>query len=255
MLSYCQVGKAYPVKTLSKTQKQLIIAFHECGIIYLEKSNTSVFYPTYAVINLIFKMGLNQSSSQDHEDLSDNQIISLNKKNDLRIIVETNLQVVGYVSSELHISLLSLFCEIHIRMPNMVIGSITRDKAKTAFRVGINVAQIVDFLSSHAHEVLTTSLSSSDGKPQHKLPIPSNVVDQLILWEQEDHRIRDVEAEVVSFDQNQVSLAAFHEYVNYMKRLNACIWFSDTSLQLAVTPNGFESLKHFLVSHSHGEYL
>ena len=56
---------------------------------------------------------------------------------------------------------------------------ITRAKAKTAFSMGIKAAQIVDFLVTHAHNIV-----------RDKTPIiPSNVVDQLVIWEAEQERI------------------------------------------------------------------
>ena len=98
---------------------------------------------------------------------------------DLRIIVETNFQVCAYVNSELHLDMLKLFVDVSIRMPNMAFGSITRAKAKKAFSMGITAAQVAEFLTAHAHQ----------STRENSQIIPSNVTEQLILWEAEMVRI------------------------------------------------------------------
>jgi hypothetical protein len=253
MLSYCQNNRPYPVKTLSKVQKQLIVACHEIGIIYIDKSSPSTFYPSHAAINLIFKSeSHHKASSQslvpdleefDHGVLSESlEPVSLTKLNELRIIVETNMQVVAYACNDLHVGLLKLFIEVFVQMPNMIMGRITRDKAKEAFAVGITVAQMIDFLSSHCHDVVNKA------SERGRLPVPDNVIDQLVLWQAEGERINDREAEVIVFDPSQVTSTMFHELVAYLKRLDAILWMDEASMQIVVTPAGYESLQRVTVS-------
>ena len=107
-----------------------------------------------------------------------------NLSNGLEIIVETNMQVIAYLQSPLHLALLGLFVELTVQLPNVAMGCITRDRAKAAFRMGVRVSQIVDFLCVHAHP-LTRS---------NQPIIPTNVVDQLVLWENERLRVHDCPA-------------------------------------------------------------
>lgn len=254
MLSYCQPHRAYPVASLSKIQKQLLQACHEIGIIYIspkEKDRASLFYPTRAAVNLIFKFDAHRSNREVNSDDMMNHTaepVSFVKLNELRIIVETNMQVVAYICSDLHVSLLNLFVDVNVRLPNVVIGRITREKAKQAFNVGITVAQMVDFLSSHSHDVVKAKHEGS------RLPVPDNVVDQLVLWQAEDHRTSEIDAEVIVFDPSQVTMAMFHEYVSYLKRLNACLWSDESSFQIAVTVAGYESLVSLIGDQGNGDY-
>lgn len=260
MLSYCRNNRPYPVKTLSKIQKQLIVACHEIGIIYIDKSQPSLFYPSHAAINLIFKLDNHNKSSRkyldsdtegfDHGVLSDNlESFSLTKFNELRIIVETNMQVVAYACNDLHVGLLKLFIEIHVQMPNMIMGRITREKAKEAFAVGITVAQMIDFLSSHNHEVVNKA------SERGRLPVPDNVIDQLVLWQAEGDRIQERDAEAIIFDPSQVSSSIFHDLVSYLKRLDAILWMDEATMQLVVTPGGYESLQRLTVTDKYDTHM
>ena len=62
----------------------------------------------------------------------------------LAIIVQTNFQLCAYTTSELHVSMLSLFCDENSfrRLPNIVMFQITRDSVKSAFRLGIDAGQV-----------------------------------------------------------------------------------------------------------------
>ena len=62
----------------------------------------------------------------------------------LAIIVQTNFQLCAYTTSELHVSMLSLFCDEtqFRRLPNIVFFKITRDSIKSAFRLGIGSGQV-----------------------------------------------------------------------------------------------------------------
>ena len=64
--------------------------------------------------------------------------------------VQTNFSVVAYTRSELHIAMLSLFVDIRCRLPNAVMGHITRDVVKRSFRKRIGARAIQTFLECHA---------------------------------------------------------------------------------------------------------
>jgi transcription initiation factor TFIIH subunit 4 len=83
----------------------------------------------------------------------------------------------------LHVSMLGLFCDFSTirRLPNVVMMSISRDSIKSAFALGIKTQQILRFLEKHAHPKLREGTAS---------PLPQNVVDQIFLWDQEQHRVK-----------------------------------------------------------------
>jgi len=100
----------------------------------------------------------------------------------LAIIVQTNFQVAAYTRSKLHISTLGLFCDItsYRRLPNVIFFKITRDSIRSAFRLGVTAEQILRFLLIHAHPMLRSG--------GHQL-VPTNVRDQILLWDRERWRV------------------------------------------------------------------
>lgn len=61
------------------------------------------------------------------------------------IIIETNYKLYAYTNSELQISILSTFCNIIYRLPNFIMGLITRESIRKALINGIS-AEDVTFL-------------------------------------------------------------------------------------------------------------
>ncbi|KAL8437810.1 hypothetical protein ACSSS7_000691 [Eimeria intestinalis] len=101
-----------------------------------------------------------------------------------RILVETNFKVYMYTCSPLHISVLAHLCELTARLPNLVVGLLTRASVLGALKAGITAEQIIGFLEAHAHQV------ALEKKNKHNRPlIPENVAIQLRMWEQERQRL------------------------------------------------------------------
>lgn len=110
----------------------------------------------------------------------------------LSLIVQTNLQVCAYTSSDLYIAmLLLLFCDDDTgrRLPNAVFMELSRASVKTAIRNGIQAKYIIQFLENHLHPKLREHhLSSSSLRTISPIsPIPISVLQQLFLWEREVH--------------------------------------------------------------------
>ena len=99
----------------------------------------------------------------------------------LAIIVQPSFQLCAYTTSDLHVSILRRFCDVHTirRLPNVVFMCITRDSIKAAFSLGIQAQQILRFLAKHAHPKLRKAGVS---------PIPNNIVDQIYVWDRERRR-------------------------------------------------------------------
>lgn len=100
------------------------------------------------------------------------------------ILVETNFKVYMYTASPLHVSVLSHLCELTARLPNLVVGLLTRASVLGALKAGITAEQIIGFLEAHAHSV------ALENKAKHNKPlIPENVAIQLRMWQQERQRL------------------------------------------------------------------
>eukprot|EP01040_Poterioochromonas_malhamensis_P001897 gene1897-2030_t len=155
----------------------------------------------------------------------------------LTIIVETNLQVTAYVTNDLHVALLRLFIDIHIRFPNMIIGRITREKSKQAFKTGIKSSQMIDFLMIHAHPITKTRLKI----------IPDNVIDQLILWESELYRIQSITSRLFDFTtlfSNKKEL--YYELKETLSSSNLILWEDEKKMIFVCHPLADNMIKQFL---------
>jgi transcription initiation factor TFIIH subunit 4 len=234
MLSYCEVGKGYQIKLLTKVQKDLICEFSHFGIIYMKSTSDHSFYPTRTSVNMIFQKEKIYAGNIDKEK-KNNDISNINKEK-LSIIVQTNNQVIAYVSSELHLSMLKLFVDITLRMPNMAVGIFSKEKIKDSYKMGISSSQILDFLNSHAHSLV-----------ENRDPIiPANVSDQLILWEAELYRIHAMDAVVIHCNEiKSITMKIFNKMIDYSKRLNVYLWSNSQQLLLAVTEEGYDALQSF----------
>lgn len=232
MLSYCEFGKCYAFEALSKSQKQLVYELYTFGIIYTRDITVSTrFYPTRIAINMIFQRDKNASSLGNASKL-----LSSIRKSDLKIIVQTNNQVIAYVSNDLHIAMLKMFIDIQIRMPNMILGRLTRARVKEAYDMDIDSKQIMDFLIVHAHPIVA-----------NKDPvIPSNISDQLLIWEMEKERVRLDDAIVIDFGaMGYITSEIFNKVYSYGRRLDAILWIDPTKLMMAVKPTSYDDIESY----------
>lgn len=232
ILSYCELGKGYPVAALSKIQRMLLSEFCNLGIVYRSSSKATHFYPCRMAIDLLFK------SESDETKASTNQSSHRN----ISIIVETNFQVVSYLTSDLHMFMISLFVDgtTMVRFQDMVIGSITRQSAKESFAMGIKASQIVDFLETHAHPLVRN----------RKKIVPENVSDQLVIWEREKSRLHVIPDAVV-IDVSEIAGGErlhmlFSTLVEKATQLSVLLWSNKDKKMLAVTPEGYQQLQSYV---------
>lgn len=261
MLSYCTFGRGYPLDALTKIQRQLIFEFSQVGIIYLESYQATHFYPTRIALNMIFgniDMLQNNSSipvpdstisfNMNNNSNYSNNLPTINEEEEennlqaLKIIIETNNQVIAYLTNDIHFAMLQLFIDIQIRMPNMIIGKITKEKARQAFKIGITVIQIIDFLTLHAHP-----------KVRYRNPIiPENVTDQLTIWEAENHLIQTQEAIIVDLYEifDDFPRSEYQILVDNLQHSNnVLLWRNDEKMLLGVTIDGFSMIQSYIDSH------
>jgi Transcription factor Tfb2/Transcription factor Tfb2 (p52) C-terminal domain len=233
-LSISQVGCAYVASssTLSRHARVMIKELSLFGLIYVCKvGKTTIFYPTQVATQLI------GSSSGSVSSSSATSVWSLSSKaleaalcdpsptesSHLAIIVQTNFQICAYTTSELHVSMLGLFCDVSTirRLPNVVFLQMTRDSVKAAFALGIQAQQILRFLEKHTHPQLR--------KPDCLEPIPSNVVDQIWLWDCEQSRVRYMK---VYIHEVLMGRDEYRAVVQYAREIGALAYHSDSRQQL-----------------------
>lgn len=243
MLSYCTVGEDYPLAALSEIQTRLAKDFIDLGLLYQRKPKSNRFYVTSIAVNLIFGASSKPSRAliqMSRREEAENQAAMASgglvpqkpvSRSSMGIIVETNYQVVAYTSSNLHLAMLSLFIEHRARLPNMVVGVISRESVHSALEKGIKAQQILDFLKWHAHSSVLNRVPS----------VPENVADHIVLWEQERSKVKYEEG--VLIDLSMLSVESFVKVVSYAHK--GCLWSSATKKLLVVTEQVHQKVIQF----------
>ena len=252
-LSFAQVGGAYLASALNKNCRTMMKHLSHFGLLYTRKiGKATLFYPTRVSQQLV-----GSSSSKSSAITGDPSTVwSMSNKaleaalsdprpqdsSHLAIIVQTNFQLCAYTTSELHLSMLSLFCDdTRIRrLPNVVFMHITRDAVKSAFHRGIRARQILRFLEKHTHPKLR-ELSATSGATG--TPVPANVVDQIWLWDRETVR---VVFERVYQPTLQMGSAEYHALQQYCSDKGCLAYSSERRQQLLVDYRYFERVQAFV---------
>jgi len=216
-LSFSKLGKDYSTDGMSNSLIKFLQHLREFGLLYQRKRTSGRFYPT--------RLALNIASGESNSWMG--------RQGEGFLVVETNYRVYAYTDSGLQIALLGLFTEILYRFPNLVVGVITRDSCRQAFRGGITAGQIIKFLQQQVH---STSLASPGP------PVPPTVTDQIRLWEKE--RDRFVFTEGVLYNQF-LSHQDYETVKNYAEARGLVVWSKDERRTLVVTKEGHDDVKKY----------
>jgi len=149
------------------------------------------------------------------------------------IIVETNFRVYAYTNSPLQIKLLSLFVALQYRLPNMVVGMITRQRVRDALIKGITANQILSFLRANAHP-----------KAKQRVPaVPECVSDQILLWEAERNRVVMQPGHLY---ENFPSKQVFEAVKRHAEQGGWLLWSSNEPMYLMISAEGHAHVKTFV---------
>lgn len=121
-------------------------------------------------------------------------------------IMTFNFILILLTESPLQIALLTLFIELNYRFPKFIAGFITRDSVRAAFKFGITAKQITHYLTMHAHPNMHLGKRST--------VIPSTIIDQIFLWEQERNRLTFSEGVLYSQFNSQPDYELLRKYAN-----------------------------------------
>jgi transcription initiation factor TFIIH subunit 4 len=161
-LGNLDLGTDYAVASLTEDQRSMLSDFREFGLIYQRKKASRRYYPT-ALAAL-----LGGGSGRLRGD----------EMRQAFVVIETNYRVYAYTGSSpslqccviadspLQIAVLGLFTQLKYRFANMVVGVMTRDSVRQALMQGITAAQIVGYLTTHAHTQMlkkVSIISTADG--------------------------------------------------------------------------------------------
>lgn len=212
-LGSLELGISYSTSNLTPTQQQMLQDLADFGLVYRRSETADRYYPTRLATTL----------TSDAPALPNNSLSSTTTTNALTtpgpaaplaegekgyIIVETNYRLYAYTNSPLLISILSLFTQLQTRYPNLITGKITKSSILHAIAQGITSAQIISYLSTHAHPIL---------RRQHPI-LPPTVVDQIRLWQIEGERMTSWPGYLIKMEAGN-SRAEYVEATKYAEAL------------------------------------
>lgn len=274
MLSYCEYnGTGYSLDAITANQRQLLYEISLLGIIYLPSNSSKFFYPTRVAIEMIMytnKQTLIMSNTNTMNLLTNNTLPSNLNNSRMSIIVETNYQVVAYIFNELQFRMLQLFVDIHAKLPNMVLGKLTRDKSRKAFSMGISATQIIEFLLIHTHPNVHLKKEKNNNKNNknnhnHKnnlqledsILLPENVIDQIVLWENEANRIQAQDVIIIDMyedinkhlqNKNFKSIEIYNKLCKFITSRNLYVWKIPDKPIFAISFDDFPAIQQYSIS-------
>ncbi|KAG1673265.1 hypothetical protein FOA52_002545 [Chlamydomonas sp. UWO 241] len=149
------------------------------------------------------------------------------------IIVETNYRVYAYTSSPVQVAILELFTRNDCVLPNLFVGTLTRDSVLRAVGSGISADEVVSYLQTHAHPHIAG-----------RTPVvPEVVMDQVRLWEAETMRVRY--APCFLYEQFETP-QLFRNSCEFARNQGHLLWASDDDGMFAARESGHEQIRTYI---------
>lgn len=226
-LSFAQPGAAYPMHSLTEVQLDLLSELDELGLVFSAKNDQQIFYPTLVGVRLL------SSANRIGADLSCSDLPNVTKTTgEIHIFVETNFRVYAYTTSNFQTNLLALFTHLRCKLPGLVVGHLTRDAVRSALMNGITAQQIIAYLNAHAHPRMKRGI------------IPSNVSDEILLWEAEQERVKLQPGVWLSDFSSQSSFERVFMYA--ANTLRCVLWHNSDRFQIIVEGHQYENLRQYI---------
>jgi transcription initiation factor TFIIH subunit 4 len=256
-LSFLKLGMGYPTASLTPIQRQLLLDLTAFGLVYMHSPSAAVYYPTRLALNLSSTSGgapqgsapsataaasaaatAGASSAAAAATIAESRAVTASSAASSQgfLLLETTFRLYAFTSSSFHAALLSLFTRLDVRLPNLLVGTLTKESVRRALKAHINAADIIAYLEAYARadqRALTPVL-------------PENVTDQLRLWEAERNRMAMQDAFLFEFDSNvdspQVIRLVTEEAFRHPHTL---LLHHPAKKIIVVTPEGYAILKAF----------
>lgn len=136
----------------------------------------------------------------------------------------------AYTHSPVSIAVLELFCRRDALLPNLFVGSITRDSILSALAKGITADELVAYLQQRPHpNILVRSPV-----------VPEVVTDQIRLWEASTKR---VQAEAAVLYENIESRQLFEQCADFARREGLLVWEDRAGMRFAASERGHDAIR------------
>jgi transcription initiation factor TFIIH subunit 4 len=146
------------------------------------------------------------------------------------VVAETNFRVYAYTSSPVRQAILRLFVRCEVLLPNLFVGTITRDSVIAALDSGVGADQILGYLRQHAHPRIAS----------RSPVVPTVVSDQVRLWQREISRLG---AEPAVLYTKFEGADLFTRVAAYADKTRSALVRDDVHKQLVAAASSHESVK------------
>jgi transcription initiation factor TFIIH subunit 4 len=143
------------------------------------------------------------------------------------ILLETNFKLYAYTTSVYEISIIRLFTDVCMHLPNMIKGNLTEESLSNAFSKGVTSQQIINFLKSY---VLFED-------------IPEAILNQIEIWDVKRKRIRIVPGYLYS---NFLNLVDYQKVVKFCVSKDCMIDRDDEKRMIVIKSEFNDILKDYV---------
>lgn len=250
-LSFLKLGSGYPTAGLSPTQKRLLADLTAFGLVYMKHPHAAMYYPTRLALNLSSTSGsaaqgtaaaaaaassaVAGGSGSSSIESSRTATATSSSSSEGYIILETTFRLYAFTTSPFHAALLGLFTRLDIRLPNLLVGTITKESVRAALKAHISSGEIIAYLEAYAR---------ADMRVNTPL-LPENVTDQIRLWEAERNRMALQESFLFEFDANDTPQVVALVTQEAFRHAHTLLLHHPAKKLLVVTPDGYAILKAF----------
>ena len=150
--------------------------------------------------------------------------------NDGFVVVETNGRVYAYTSSPVRQAILRLFVRCDVLLPNLFVGTITRESAVSALESGVGAHQIIMYLKQHAHPRAAN----------RRVIVPEVVEDQIRLWQRELQRVTSATG---VYYKNFEGEELYRQVLKYAEGLGAMLVKDDAKREFVAAVEGHNKIR------------
>lgn len=217
-LASTRPGCLYGYEGLTDAEVEFLQQLHELGIVIVDQNG---FTPTPTGVKLLISGSRVATSATNVAKTS----------GEIKIFVETNFRVYAYTTSSFQTNLLALFTHLRYRMPSMIVGHLTRDAVRKALMNGITGDQIIGYLNTHAHPRMKRGV------------IPSNVSDEIRLWEAEQERVKNQPGVLIS---GFTAGGGWQRVREFAENLGGILWEDAVGGRLVVDEQVYDRVKAYI---------
>eukprot|EP00884_Botryococcus_braunii_P023136 jgi/Botrbrau1/9506/Bobra.0252s0121.1 len=194
-LGFRDVGVPFPITDLTPLEQGIASDMARLGLVFPFRAEGEIW-----IASTSLAAALGGAAASDVQQVTEGFIV-----------VETNYRVYAYTSSPLQYAILRLFVRCECILPNLFVGTITRESVTSAFTCGLSADQVIDYLRQHASQHISK-----------RVPVvPEVVADQIRLWQADAQRVRQTRA--VLYDDFS-SATLFEKTLNFAQKIGACLW-------------------------------